>query len=191
MMEQIRKYILFLRKKDNQDNLKPTFAVRLLLVALASFLVSLLVDNFLPFNYWINMIRGVLACVLGLSFSSFVYIMSLRESDKRKSRDRYYLPVRMRFSYRQRVNLSIVLGVVLLILSFLGSKQDGIYTLKSSLIISSIFLLLTFVRRNRNEFIKDIYEIPDIRDLEFMKKKKERNQENELQKTKNKGKKES
>lgn len=191
MMEQIRKYILFLRKKDNQDNLKPTFAVRLLLVALASFLVSLLVDNFLPFNYWINMIRGVLACVLGLSLSSFVYIMSLRESDKRKSRDRYYLPVRMRFSYRQRVNLSIVLGVVLLILSFLGSKQDGIYTLKSSLIISSIFLLLTFVRRNRNEFIKDIYEIPDIRDLEFMKKKKERNQENELQKTKNKGKKES
>lgn len=189
MMEQIRKYILFLRKKDNQDNLKPTFAVRLLLVALASFLVSLLVDNFLPFNYWINMIRGVLACVLGLSLSSFVYIMSLRESDKRKSKDRYYLPVRMRFSYRQRVNLSIVLGVILLILSFLGSKQDGIYTLKSSLIISSIFLLLTFVRRHRNEFIKDIYEIPDIRDLEFMKKKKERNQENELQKTKNKGKK--
>lgn len=191
MMEQIRKYILFLRKKDNQDNLKPAFAIRLLLVALASFLVSLLVDNFLPFNYWINMIRGVLACVLGLSFSSFVYIMSLRESDKRKSRDRYYLPVRRRFSYRQRVNLSIVLGIVLLILSFLGSKQDGIYTLKSSLIISSIFLLLTFVRRHRNEFIKDIYEIPDIRDLEFMKKKKERNQENELQKTKNKGKKES
>lgn len=190
-MEQIRKYILFLRKKDNQDNLKPTFAIRLLLVALASFLVSLLIDNFLPFNYWINMIRGVLACVLGLTFSSFVYIMSLRESEKRKSRDRYYLPVRRRFSYRQRVNLSIVLGIVLLILSFLGSKQDGIYTLKSSLIISSIFLLLTFVRRNRNEFIKDIYEIPDIRDLEFMKKKKERKQENELQKRKNKEKKES
>lgn len=169
MMEIFRKYLLLLRK---QDNTRPAFAGRLLIGTFAGIVVGIVVDIFLPFNFIINMLRGMIALVTGISTASFAYLMSIKYNDKKLEEDRFYLPVRKRFSYRQRLNISIVLGILIAIFTLLGTREDFAYTLKSSISIMLIFIIIAFARRYRDEFLKDIYGIPDVRDLEFMNKGK-------------------
>lgn len=179
MMEYLRKFLIFLRKQDNQDNLKPAFIVRLLIITIIGVFVGVLIDTFAPFNFFLNMIRGIVANVVGFSSASYLYLMSLRFKRNKLIEDRYYQPIRKRFSYRQRVNISIVIGTVVAIFTLLGTKQNLAYTFRASLTVMFTIILLAFARRGRNEFLKDIYEIPDTRDLEFLSKKRKKKEDKE------------
>lgn len=179
MMEYLRKFLIFLRKQDNQDNLKPAFIVRLLIITVVGIIVGILIDTFLPFNFFLNMIRGVIANTVGFASSSYLYLISLRFKRNKLIEDKYYQSIRKRFSYRQRVNISIVIGTIVAIFTLLGTKHNPAYTFRASLTIMSAIVLLMFTRRGRNEFLKDIYEIPDTRDLEFLSKKNKKKEDNE------------
>lgn len=170
MMEYFRKFLIFLRRKDNTE-MTPAFIVRLGITGVLSIAIGVVMDSFLPFNFVLNGLRGFVANLTGFSLYSLAYLISIRYSKNKLKDDRYYLTVRKRFSYRQRMNISIVLGTISGLFVFLTTRENFAFTLTSSFLIFTALVLIAFSRRNRDEFLKDIYEIPDVRDLEFMSKK--------------------
>lgn len=172
MMEYFRRYLVFIRKQDNKTNLRPAFAGRLLIISIISIIIGVLLDIFMPFNFFLNMIRGIIANVAGWSVASYVYLMAVRVRRHKIKLDKYYQPLRKRFSYTQRINISIMMGVFISIFILLSGNPSPIYTLKAAIFILIIILLVIFSRRDRSEFLKNIYNIPDVRDLEFMSNKR-------------------
>lgn len=177
-MEYFRKFLIFLRQKDNSD-MKPDFITRLALVSIASILLGFFVDFLFPFNFVLNGLRGFIVHLTGLSLFSFSYLASLRYSKYKLKNDRYYQKVRKRFSYRQRMNISVVLGSIAGLFVFLSTGENLAFTITSSLFVFMVLVLVAFSRRYRDEFLKDVYEIPDVRDLEFMTKKNSKNKKEE------------
>lgn len=181
MIEYLRKFLIFIRKQGNREDLKPSFEYRLLLGAAIGFVLGVLLDTLLPFNFFFNMLRGVVANLVGFAIFSAIYIKISDMRRKKVNKDQYYKPIRNRLSYRQRVNFSIVIGAIVLVFIGLSTKQSPTYTFKASIAIIAIIGLLAFARPDRNEFIKDIYEIPDVRDLKF-KSETEKKVERDLEK---------
>jgi len=173
MMEYLRMFLIFLRKQDNKSDLKVPFIYTLMIICTVSIVAGVIFDLFIPFNFFTNMLRGSIAVIAGFSMASSVYLLWVKYKRRKTSEDRHYQPIRKRFSFRQRVNISIVLGTIIGLYVLLTSKPSPTYSLKASVLIMTIILLLCFSRRGRDEFLKDIYNIPDIRDLEFMKKSNE------------------
>lgn len=173
MMEYFRKYLIFIRKKNNTLKIKPNLANTLLIGSIIGVAAGVLLDVFLPFQFFLNMVRGIIANVVGVALFSYLYLLITKTRNERIKKDKYYKPIRKRFSYRQRVNISIVIGAAIALFILLSGKTTPIYTLKSIIAITAALLLVAFSRRDRDEFIKSIYDIPDVRDLEFMSKKKE------------------
>lgn len=179
IMEYLRRYLIFLRRKENEDNLLMRISTVMLIASLVGILIGILMDWLIPHSYFPNMIRGVIAVVSGFTLFSYSYLAAVKFSSRRLDKDRYYKTMRERFSHRQRVNFSIAIGVLIVSFIMLSKGYGLTFTLKSIIAIYLTFVLVSFSRRNRNEFIKDIYEIPDIRDLEAEKIRKEARSEKE------------
>lgn len=173
-MEYLRKYLIFIRKTENLNKHKMKLSVFSLLIGIIGLILGVAFDALLPFEYFSNMLRGAIALITGFAFFTFSYLKSIDYSKKKLLDDRYYQKVRERFSFRQRANLSIVLGMIVGIYVFVTAKEGLMFTFNSSLSIFFIFVLLAFSRRRRNEFIKDVFEIPDVRDLEKETKRKKK-----------------
>lgn len=171
-MEYLRRYLIFLRKTENDNPYKMKISTIALIVSLVGISLGLLMDLLLPHGYFTNMFRGSLAVATGFSLFSYSYLLSVKRTREKTIADSYYKTPRERFSYRQRVNFSIATGVLVSSFVMLSSNEGLSFTLKSILAIFIIFVLVTFSRRSRSEFIKDIHEIPDIRDLQKIKEEK-------------------
>ena len=182
MMEYFRYFLILLRKQDNREDLKPSFSSIVWATIAVSTVLSLTVDRFLPFNFIFNMLRGVIANILGFSVFAIVYLLIVKTRKKRLSKDKYYIPVRKRLSYRQRTNLSVLLGSVVLLFILLSGKPGAIYTIKGALSISVLVLLLAFSRKGRDEFIKKAYELPDIKDMDSDRNMRNKIEENKREK---------
>lgn len=171
-MEYFRRYLIFIRKHENINDMKLKVSTMALIASLVGITLGFLMDWLLPHEYFSNMFRGIVSLITGFALFSFSYLISIKVSSKRLMEDRYYKTVRKRFSYRQRVNFSIAVGVLVASFILLSSSTGLSYTLKASLAIFIVFVLVAFSRRNRSEFIKQIHEIPDVRDLETNSKRK-------------------
>lgn len=167
-MEYFRKYLILIRKYDNTE-MKPLFIIRMLILVTLGIVGGVLMDKLLPFNFFFNMIRGVFAVITGISSASYALVISSRLRRNKYIQDRHYLPLRKRFSFRQRTNFSIIIGGFIFMFILLSNKSNLVFTLKTSISIFLGIILIAFARKDRNEFLKDIYNIPDIRDLEFSK----------------------
>lgn len=176
-MEYFRKYLIFIRRQDNTE-MKPLFIIRMLILVVLGIIGGILMDKFLPFNFFYDMIRGIFAVMTGISSASYVLVISSRLRRNKYIQDRHYLPLRKRFSFRQRTNFSIIIGTFIFMFILLSNKANLAFTLKTSISILLSILLIAFARKDRNEFLKNIYNIPDIRDLEFSKNKKNKKKEN-------------
>lgn len=179
MMEYFRRALIELKRRDNKDPESNKFRLILGISAVASFAIGILLDTLLPFNFILNGIRGFFAMSTALSSYALAYLISVDYSTKKRSEDRYYLMVRKRFSHRQRVNISIVAGVFVGVFVAFATRENFTFTMLSSFLIFTVVTLIAFSRRNRSEFIKDIYEIPDVRDVEFMTRDKNEEVEHE------------
>ena len=168
MMEYFRRAKKKKKRRDNKDPESNKFRITLGVIAIISLAVGILMDTLLPFNFILNGIRGFFAMSTALSSYALAYLISVDYSTKKRSEDRYYLMVRKRFSHRQRVNISIVTGAFVTLFVAFATRENFTFTMLSSFLIFTAVTLIAFVRRNRSEFIKDIYEIPDVRDVEFM-----------------------
>lgn len=178
MMEYFRRALIELKRQDNKDPESNKFRLILGVSAIASLAIGILLDTLLPFNFILNGIRGFFAMSTALSSYALAYLISVDYSTKKRSEDRYYLMVRKRFSHRQRVNISIVTGAFVTVFVAFATRENFTFTMLSSFLIFTAVTLIAFVRRNRSEFIKDIYEIPDVRDVEFMTRNSNEDDEN-------------
>lgn len=178
MMEHFRRALIELKRRDNKDPESNKFRLILGVSAIASLAIGILLDTLLPFNFILNGIRGFFAMSTALSSYALAYLISVDYSTKKRSEDRYYLMVRKRFSHRQRVNISIVTGAFVTVFVAFATRENFTFTMLSSFLIFTAVTLIAFVRRNRSEFIKDIYEIPDVRDVEFMTRNSNEDDEN-------------
>lgn len=176
MMEYFRKYLISLRRAEN-DGLFWNLPIALLIASIIGMGMGLLLDLFLPNGFFTNMIRGVIAIITGVTLFSWGYLFTSKRTDKKRLADSYYQPVRERFSYRQRVNFSIAVMVILVMFVLLGNEDSLVFTLMAIILISTSLTLLAFTRRQRSEFIKDIYDLPDIKDLKSAARKRKLKQE--------------
>lgn len=176
-MTYFRRYLIALRRMNN-DGLFWNFQAFLGIVSFVLCFLSILVDYWLPFNYFTNTLKGFVALFLGFILFSFLYLVMSRITEKKIDSDKYYNPIRNRFSHKQRVNISTVLLTLGIFILLVSNPNSPIFTLKSGLFISTCLGLLAFSRKQRDEFIKEIYEIPDYRDIKKKNKVEEENEDN-------------
>lgn len=193
-MEYFRKFLIELRKLENKENQKTKFQTKLIIGAIIGSIIGVVIDVVLPFTFFINTIRGVIAFATALLLYSALYLYSIKIKEVRMKRDKYYVQIRKRFSFNQRLNISILIGTVVVVITILSGQPSAIYTFKAMLSIVIFTTLVAFSRRDRNEFLKSIYEIPDIRDLRFQREqnmqefKESENKSIKLKKSKKNGK---
>lgn len=176
-MEYLRKYLIYVRKTENLNPYKMKLSIFTLFLGIFGIMIGVLLDAVLPFSYFPNTLRGIIALITGATMFTFSYLKAVSYSTKKVREDRYYQKTRERFSYRQRANLSIVLGMILTIYVFITAQEGLMFTFNSSFAVFSMLVLLSFARRRRSEFIKDVYEIPDTRDLEKETRRKKKKME--------------
>ena len=170
-----------LRREDNKVDMKPRFRIRLLVLSLVSLIIGVIVDILLPFNYGVNTVRGVIAIIMAVSLFSLGYLISTSITAENMSRNSIYVPFKNRFSYKQRTNLSILMGIVVVVFVLLGGNPSPIYTIKASIAVIAGLSIVTFLRKGRNEFIKSVYDMKDVRDIDFEYRLKEKKRLKELE----------
>lgn len=169
-MQYIRIFLINLRKmyaKGYKDAMKK-FAIASALGLIGGFVLDLL----LPFNVIFNSVRAIVSIGTGIVIYALFYLYSLNSSFIKERNDDGYIPIRKQFSYKQRINISILgFGIVAGFLLIIN-KSGPMYTLFSSLSIASMIALLAFVRTYKYEYIKAEHGILDARDLNFNKQKR-------------------
>lgn len=174
-MEYFRAFLIELRRRENEKKeTQLLFSTKLLIIGIVGIIAGITLDLLLPFNFIFNMFRGVIANITGVATFSYSYILANKIGRDRLSKNQYYKTFRKRLSYRQRVNVSIFLGAITALFVLLSSQYAIVFTFKSSVAIFVALSLITFSRRDRNEFLKNIYDIPDLKDIEFLKKKSDK-----------------
>ncbi|GEM_PF-5187994 len=183
MMKYFRMFLIELRKRENEERKIP-LSVILASSGVISLIIGFLLDKFIPFNFLTNIVRGIFANIAGATLFSFSYLMSIKFSRQRLLKDRYYKTFRKRLSHRQRTNLSIFLGILIAFFILLGGKYSLVFTFKSAFAIFAALVLIAFTRRNRDEFIKNVYNVPDLRDLETMQERHKKKEKKKKEKKK-------
>lgn len=173
MFDELRKYTIFLRRNYNLQYKKTRNILSCVFLLL--FPICILVDKFLPWGTLFNFIRMPIALLFGVIAYSFSYFMLHKKYEEyNKTKDKIKL-----FSYRQRVNLTIIL-VGLSVFAFIFFIQPGIvvYSLLWGLYIMVLLYLATFTKPTREELIQAAYGLEDEKDIkhqqflkEFMDKK--------------------
>ena len=182
MTEDFRKFLIFVKKKFNEDNKK--FNFQLLLIILGCLLISLTIDIIFKPNMIINTIRAILVILEGTSLFSFLYVNGTSNFAEG------FESFRKDYSYTQRINISIIIMVVFSVLFTLFIKNTSpLYTNLASILFAIFLLIITFIRPTKEEYVLRSYGLKDRRDIahdreveerekqfkEFKKNKEEKN----------------
>lgn len=191
-MSYFRKYLITIRRFDN-EGLFWNLQVVLFMLSVIGISFGFLLDLVFTPGFFMNMIKGIISILSGFTLFSALHLFTSKRTDVKMDNDVHYNPIRARLSYKQRLNFSIAVGTVGVLLVLLGNVSSPTYTLKSILLIALILSLVAFTRRRREEFIKDIHEIHDVRDLssearklKIEKRAKEKEMEEKIKRVKRK-----
>ena len=89
------------------------------------------------------------------------------------------------YSYRQRINISIIsLSILVVLFALFVSQSSVIYTLTASILFAITLIFLSFVRPTPEEIVKNTYGIEDERDIAHSRELIERNKQFEEMKKK-------
>lgn len=169
-MEYFRNFLIYIRKTENINPYKYKLSTISIFIAVIVSILGYVLDSFLPFNFILNGLRGIFALVAGTGFFVFIYLKTVVISNKKLRENPSYQRVRERFSHRQRINFSIIISAIIMLIVIIGELGPG-YTLKSSLAVTGFISLIAFARSRRSEFIKEVNNIPDLRDVKEERKK--------------------
>lgn len=164
-----RKFLMRIRKEYN-TNRRRLFQYSAIAMVL-SIGVGLAVDFFLPFNngLWMT-VRSLILIPTAGSIFIFSYGVSLYFHYKRMNSVEEWTPYRMRFSPAWRGKISLIIGAVLVVLIYATGQRIG-YTLVSSILVAVVIALFAFMRRTRDERVREDFAIPDSRDTRFSEHK--------------------
>lgn len=162
-MEYFRKFLTFLRKEYNTKGNKyfKTWGS----VLLVSLIAGVLVDIFVPFGAWWNLIRTCILVPLATSIFAVGYAVSL-SLHRMKSADPEWKPYRTRFSPLWRIRISAIVGTVAFVLIY-AAGESPVFTLFSSAMLAVGFALVAFMRKTAQEQKREALGIPDARDVSY------------------------
>ena len=181
----LAKQLSFLKKQVNLKK-KKTFTYLISSVIILTVLV-ILFEYFFDWNFIFNTIRCLLAIILGILIFGLTYSISYEKSKKEPFKivtiiKTFYISL----SHNQRVNLSILLvGITVIITMLLTLSPAPIKTLVMSILIAFWIDLILFITPTYNEIINNKEGLVDNRDLQFNikeNKDKEKIKENDRRK---------
>lgn len=130
--------------------------------------ISVAVDIFVYWGYFSNILRCALAIlnsyiIFSICFAIRIKLDSLREQGKEPSKLYLYFKS---LSYRQRVNVAIVIFVatIMWFLLLAQTQQPG-YTVTSAFLFAVWIFLIYFVKPTYDEIVDSHYELDDTRDM--------------------------
>lgn len=162
-MEYFRKFLTFLRKEHNTKGNKyfKTWGS----VLLVSLIAGVLVDIFVPFGAWWNLIRTCILVPLATSIFAVGYAISLN-LHRMRSTDPNWKPYRTRFSPLWRMRISAIVGTIAFVLIY-AAGESPVFTLFSSLMLAVGLTLVAFMRKTAQEQKRENLGIPDARDVSY------------------------
>jgi hypothetical protein len=117
---------------------------------------------------WANYIRCVLALLTAVPLFSTGYMIALKQHDgqveKAIDTGTEYVEWRLRFSYRKRLQHSIIVGACLALLGIITS-YTRVYTISAAVILAGGFALIVYCRLTNDERTLKNYGVPDPRDV--------------------------
>ncbi len=162
-MDYFRKFLTFLRKGLNTRGRKYFYLWGAVLgVAL---LASVLVDVFVPFGAWWNLIRTVVLVPLSVSIFAVGYGIGLI-LHRMRSTDPSWRPYRTRFSPLWRMRISAIVAALGFVVLY-ATRESAVFTLFSSALLALGLTLLAFMRRTSQELKREDLGIPDARDVSY------------------------
>ena len=165
-MNNFRKFLIFLRQQKN-TNLK-MFTLATLGVLTAFIAIGVLTDIYLPWNYFINTVRCIFLLVIGLAMFSLVYVYMPENKDYK------ILKLREALSFKQRLNLSLLIWFIVIVLDLILVKSGSpTYTVSGSVVCAISLGLITFIRPTYDETKKFENNVTDERDIIKERKEKE------------------
>ena len=157
-MNNFRKFLIFLRQQKN-TNLK-MFTLATLGVLTAFIAIGVLTDIYLPWNYFINTVRCIFLLVIGLAMFSLIYVYMPENKDYK------ILKLREALSFKQRLNLSLLIWFIVIVLDLVLVKSgSATYTISGSIVCAISLGLITFIRPTYDEIKKFENNVTDERDL--------------------------
>ena len=166
-MQKFFKYLSFLKKKLNTTN-KVLFFMSFVTLSLIGFFLGLIVDIYLPWNYFINTVRCIFLLVIGLAMFSIIYVYLPENKDYK------ILKLREMLSFKQRLNLSLLIWFIVIVLDLILVKPGNLtYTMSGSIVCAISLGLITFIRPTYDETKKFENNLIDERDLIKEKETKE------------------
>ena len=157
-MNNFRKFLIFLRQQKN-TNLK-MFTLATLGVLTAFIAIGVLTDIYLPWNYFINTVRCIFLLVIGLAMFSLIYVYMPENKDYK------ILKLREALSFKQRLNLSLLIWFIVIVLDLVLVKSgSATYTISGSIVCAISLGLITFIRPTYDETQKFENNVTDERDL--------------------------
>lgn len=160
-----RTFLLEIRRIGAKINDKQRIALTIILFIL--WVTGIILDLLLPYNLLINSIRAIVCLFAGLLAFSLAYLLSINIGSRNHAKNENYVSIRQRFTYRGRLNMSIVFWAALIVIVLMSSHPSVLYTFINSWLIVAALSILTFVRASRNEYLQLKYGVPDKRDLDM------------------------
>lgn len=163
----LAKQISFLKRQINLKK-KKTFTYLISSVSILSIL-NILFEYFFDWNFVFNTIRCLLAIISGILIFGLTYSICYEKSKKEPFKivntiKTFYISL----SHNQRVNLSILLiGITIIIAMLLNLSPAPIKTLVMSILIAFWISLILFITPTYNEIINNKEGLVDNRDLQF------------------------
>lgn len=162
-MNYFRKFLTFLRKGQNTQGRKFFYLWGSILFL--SVLAAVLVDLFLPFGAWWNLIRTLVLVPLSVSMFAVGYGIGLI-LHRIRSKNPEWRPYRTRFSPLWRMRISAIAAAIGLVLVY-ASGDSPVFTIFSSFLLALGLGLLAFMRRTSQEMKRETLGIPDARDVSY------------------------
>lgn len=159
-----RKFLIRIKKEHN-NNAKKTYILSFL-VSLLGIMIGTVLDIFVPFNSWGNILRTLTLIPTTIAMFIFGYAISLYLHNKKINEDPLWQPYRARLSPSWRRRVALVAGAFILLAVYANEQSIG-YTPVSCLLAALVLALVAFIRTTRAEAQREELNIPDSRDIRY------------------------
>lgn len=182
----MRKFILWIIKNYN-SNPKKLLGLSAL-VALVFSGAAFLLDYFMPFNTWHQIIAALMIVPPATSFFIIGYCISITLHERQVMRNPNWVPYRQRLSVAWRQRIAIIIAALIIVITY-AVGYSITYTFVMSIFLAIIIALIAYIRTTRKEQALEDFGLPDTRDLKYKKFLDQKEEERNIKEQENKDKK--
>lgn len=139
-------------------------------------IIGILLDNFLPFTLWWNVLRALVSIPLAGAIFILGYAQAISSHAKKVEENPEWISYRHRYSPSWRRRISAIIGAILVVIAY-ASTNTPFYTMITAGILATALALFAFMRLTRKEKIDEEYGLPDSREVDYQRRFKELQEE--------------